>query len=318
MINVNEELLDELNDSEYYLISKLMKYGKKSCPRNEVLLKITNWGDNKLKKYKKSLIDKGFLISTKRWKVENGKRVRDSNQYTVNTKLISKYRGKNKSEQYEFHTVQIHTDENEPYEIQPYDFELYENDHGIKVLKLLIIDNNKLLKEGSEKTTSLNKIPSDLKKGKKEKPKKVAPKKGNEKHTFPDNTPAKSFDPLAELDQRINKQLPFDVVSASATMELLFPEKEIALLQYNKIYSEKATLDVIEKSWKTFIEKRFSNSFSQVRAVSILKKCFFEWTKNQVKYQRNDKNKLRKTGGSSSLIMDQSEDLSHRNTWMND
>ena len=168
-------------------------------------------------------------------------------------------------------------------------------------------------KVGKE-TTSLNKIPSDLKKGKKEKPKKVAPKKGNEKHTFPDNVPLKHYDALAKFDQRQNTQLPFDDISASKTMDLLFPKKEDALKEYNSVYSESAELEVIEKAWKTFIEKRFSNSYQQIRTVSILKKNFFEWIKNQVKYTRLNKSAKKATNyGKSSVevennLIDYNED----------
>lgn len=294
MINVNEKLLDQLNDSEYFLISKLMKYGKKSCPKNSVLMSITKWGDNKVKKYKKSLVDKGFLIVSKRWKILNGKRVRDSNEYLINTNLISKYRGKQESELYCFHTIEIHTDENDTNDFELDDFELYENDQGIKVLKLLIIDNNKLLiKDKEEPSIQKNKTSSFKKNTELEKPKKVAQKKGKEKHTFPDNTPSGYYDPLAELDCRENKQLPFMVACASKTLNKIFETKDQALKEYNQIYSEKATIEIIEKSWKSFIEKRFSNGHGQIRTVTLLKDAFFKWTQHQVKFDRIDGHKKR-------------------------
>ena len=61
MLNTNEKLLDLLNESEYYLLSIIARYGKKSCPKNDVLVSKTGWGINKVQKAKKSLIDKGFL-----------------------------------------------------------------------------------------------------------------------------------------------------------------------------------------------------------------------------------------------------------------
>ncbi len=146
------------------------------------------------------------------------------------------------------------------------------------------------INKGKGKGTPKEKFSDSLEeKNEVQKSQKSCAKKGA--HIFPDNTPAKSFDSLSDFDQRINKQLPFDIISASETMNLIFPKKQAALEQYNKIYSEKATLEIIKQSWKTFIEKRFSNSYAQVRTVYLLKKAFFEWTRNQVKYQRIDKNK---------------------------
>lgn len=149
------------------------------------------------------------------------------------------------------------------------------------------------IKDKEEPSTPKNKTSSLKKNAELEKPKKVAQKKGKEKHTFPDNTPSGYYDPLAELDCRENKQLPFMVACASKTLNKIFETKDQALKEYNQIYSEKATIEIIEKSWKSFIEKRFSNGHGQIRTVALLKDAFFKWTQHQVKFDRIDGHKKR-------------------------
>jgi hypothetical protein len=161
-------------------------------------------------------------------------------------------------------------------------------------------------------SSSKNKVEDKEEKNEVSKSQKSCAKKGP--HNFADNTPARSYDSLSKFDTRENKQLPFDVVSASQTLKLIFPKKEDALKAYNEIYSEKATIEVVEKSWRTFIEKRFSNGYAQVRNVLVLRKVFFEWTKNQVKYDRNGQ-RVRPSQNNISLendLIDFNEDRDRR------
>lgn len=167
----------------------------------------------------------------------------------------------------------------------------------------------------TNKDTNINKVGKPtfenleedaLKKNESEKErKKVAAKKESKTHIFPSNVPLKSFDTLAKFDRRTNSQLPFDSISAFETMKALYPEKKKALNEYNSVYSESAEMEVIEKAWKTFIEKRFSNNYQQIRTVSILKKNFFEWIKNQVKYKRsNELSKKRSKFKKSTVVLE--------------
>jgi len=199
MININGKLLDELNANEYYLFSILLNYGTKSRPDNGVLMHRTGWGLQKLQNTKKSLVNKGIVeVNAKFDRKEKG-RGRASNEYKIKTRLASKYNG---VQLHDFHVIEIQLDENKVIEIQLDDFKIDENQVYNKVLKYSIIETIKLLKEESvkEKDTHIKELENKLEnalleleklKNQKEKPKKIAPKKG--KHEFPDNTPRKSY-----------------------------------------------------------------------------------------------------------------------------
>jgi len=91
MLNIHGEILDLLNESEYFLFCILLNYGAKSCPDNGVLLHRTGWGLNKLQATKKSLITKGFLTVEARFNPNKGEKGRESNSYIITTDLASKY-----------------------------------------------------------------------------------------------------------------------------------------------------------------------------------------------------------------------------------
>ena len=82
-----------LTESELYLFTILLNYGKESHPKNEVLKAKTGWAMNKLQATKKSLVDKGLLKVVSRYIGAEGKRV-NSNEYRITTRLASKYNGK--------------------------------------------------------------------------------------------------------------------------------------------------------------------------------------------------------------------------------
>lgn len=96
MINTNELILDELTDSEYFLLSIFASYGKVSHPCNDVLTSRTKWDFKKVKKYRAKLIDKGFLVSSPRYQIVEGRTRRASNKYEITTDLMKKFNGKNK------------------------------------------------------------------------------------------------------------------------------------------------------------------------------------------------------------------------------
>lgn len=210
MINTNEKLLDQLDADQYFLISKIVKYGKKSCPKNEVLRHATCWGIKKVQRVKKELILLGFMLSNKRWKYVDGKRMRDSNQYVITTDLIAKYRGKESVQRCQVGIVQIGTDEGGTVQLGIDEFELDEvelDENGTcnKVLRIIIIEEYKVLTKESmlrekKALSKIQNLETQLKnlqavnlelKNKEEKKGKESSAK--EKRTFPDNTPRKTY-----------------------------------------------------------------------------------------------------------------------------
>jgi len=147
-------------------------------------------------------------------------------------------------------------------------------------------------------------------KSQKEKPKKVAPKKGS--HEFTDNTPKRTYNPK---DMRTNKQLPFDVVSAKKTIDELFPTWQDLETLYDSCYSEKATEEIFKKCMKTFIELGISNYYTGIKQIEVLQKKLLEWVKKEVKFQRNNSNNQPPLSGQSGSPFLGGEDLSHKNVW---
>ena len=151
MLNIDGKILDKLEADEYYLFSILLNYGTKSHPCNDVLKKKTGWGANRVQKAKTGLISKNLVVSSPRFKMVDGKSYRDSNEYTISTKLASKFNGKKaqppQSELLQFEVVEIEVHENEVLQFEVVQSEVLQNEVGNKVLKLLIIETSKLLKE---------------------------------------------------------------------------------------------------------------------------------------------------------------------------
>jgi len=124
MLNINGELLDKLDENEYYLLSILLNYGKKSRPNNGVLKHRTGWGIQKIQKVKKGLVNKGIIEINPQFNRDDNERGRASNEYKIKTKLCSKYKGVHL---HDFHVVEIHVDENHVVEIHVDDFHVVEN-----------------------------------------------------------------------------------------------------------------------------------------------------------------------------------------------
>ncbi len=141
MLNIDGKILDLLDAEEYYLLSILLNYGKKSHPDNDVLMHRTGWGKRKVQKVKKSLIQKNIIQANTRFKKVEGKYYRASNEYIIVSDLVSKFYGA-KSEQFNFERVQIEVLQNEVVQV-----EVHQNSTSNKVLKLSIIETIKLLKE---------------------------------------------------------------------------------------------------------------------------------------------------------------------------
>lgn len=97
MLNIDTRLIDakKITDSEFWLLMHIARRidETRTCfPSNETLMKDCDWGLEKLQKYKKSLIDKGYLQSIQRKIITKDKGSRlSSNTYKITTNLISIY-----------------------------------------------------------------------------------------------------------------------------------------------------------------------------------------------------------------------------------
>lgn len=99
IINIHSELAEMLNEKELYLLIHIIKRaGVKGAawPSRETLMKETGWGskhtlDNNLK----SLIDKGIIEKTARYRADGGQ---TSNNYRVMTDKVGVYVPGNKIE----------------------------------------------------------------------------------------------------------------------------------------------------------------------------------------------------------------------------
>lgn len=214
MININGKLIPQLSDEGFKLISALCDYGKESHPSNEVLLKKCGWEKNirKLSRAKKELIQKGFVTISDRYKyTEEGRKVRASNKYVINTNLVSKYNGSFQlcnSEQLKNETFKYEQFSFEQLKNDIVQFELCQKSTDNKLLKLISIETIKLLKEDyllkeKEKKENIKEI-EDLKKQiKKLKAKKSSERKkvaSKKESPAPDIPPMKDFRPVHSLD----------------------------------------------------------------------------------------------------------------------
>ena len=289
MLNINENLLDQLDESQYFLICKLMKYGKRSCPKNDVLSNATGWGINKVQKVKKQLVSLGFLTVKPRYKMKGNKRVKDSNEYRITTNLISKFRGeeieKKPIEKVVFHVNDFHVDEFEVDDFHVDEFEVDENGVVIKVLRILSIENKEVLRYLKEKKSIKKEIPeqSNSLKSKphssEEKEKSSAKK---EKRTFPDNTPAKSYDPR---DKRTDKNIPFDLVSSTKTLEAVYPEIKTLCSEIKQYYGFSISEGEAKERVSGFCSVAITNysKYRQIRTVDALKDKLLNWMSNGIR-----------------------------------
>jgi len=93
MINVDDRLLGEVNEKEFWLlvhIAKRLDKTRGAFPSNETLLNDTGWSDKTLRSVKKSCVEKGLLRIEKRM-TEDGKQT--SNNYRITTNRIGFFIG---------------------------------------------------------------------------------------------------------------------------------------------------------------------------------------------------------------------------------
>lgn len=306
MLNINEKLLDQLDESQYFLICKLMKYGKRSCPKNDVLANATGWGINKVQKIKKQLVELGFLSIKPRHKMKGNKRVKDSNEYKITTNLIAKFRGeeieKKPIEKIVFHVNDFHVDDFEVDDFHVDEFEVDENGVVIKVLRILSIENKEVLRYLKEKNNK-KEIPENQnslnsKNQSSEKEKSSAKK---EKHQFPSNTPKKTYNPN---DKRDDKNLPFDLVSSTRTLDAIYEDGQKLCDELKSIYGLVVEKSEAKERIRNFCTIGITNyaKNKDIRSVDVLIQRCLNWvstgikkgysTANQAPSQNLDKNGL--------------------------
>jgi hypothetical protein len=139
-------------------------------------------------------------------------------------------------------------------------------------------DNIVCIKEKDTQIENLKKELSLLKKEKEEERKKLAAKK---ERSFPDVKAVKQYD---KRDRRKNKMLPFDIVTARKTIDIIFPTWKELDKQYKEVFTEPASEEIYKKCLKTFVENGIGSYYSSIRTIDKLIVKLLEWTKQEVKY----------------------------------
>jgi len=165
-----------------------------------------------------------------------------------------------------------------------------------------------------EKDTQIQNLKNELSLLKKEKEerKKLAAKK---ERSFPDVKAAKQYD---KRDKRKNKMLPFDIVSARKTIDILFPTWKDLDKQYKEVFTEPASEEIYKKCLKTFVENGIGSYYSSIRTIDKLIVKLLEWTKQEVKFQHNNTFKSTKQPQINQFIMKEEDCMLHKNTWLNE
>ena len=87
MINIDDRILSEVDESQLFLLCAIAKHmgdNSKAWPSNKTLCKTTRWSESKLLRVKKSAIDAGLLGAESRYK-DNAQ---TSNLYQIKTRRI--------------------------------------------------------------------------------------------------------------------------------------------------------------------------------------------------------------------------------------
>ena len=327
MVNVNGEILDQLEDEEYKLLSVLCNYGKKSCPNNDLLLKRCGWNKNvgRLRKAKKGLEKKGYILINTRFVInEDGKSVRGSNEYVITSKLINKFRGKETNfgnielinfQQFNSEQLNFQQLKSEQFNSEQFKSELVQKPTGNKVLKVISIEVYKLLNKSKsievekkeKKILSLQKKIERLEKqnlelkNKKEKEKKEVPAEKKESR-FPSQEAPKKYD---KRDKRLNKHLPFDILATKKTLDYVYPTLDLIAKKHKEITGRDISEEFIKEQKQSFIEKAITNyqKYKYINSVDLLISKFYGWLLMGEKHQNNNKNarnNQNKYGNSSS------------------
>ena len=132
------------------------------------------------------------------------------------------------------------------------------------------------IKEKDTQIQILKKELSLLKKEKEKERKKLAVKK-------------ERSSTIDKRDKRKNKQLPFDIVSARKTVDSIFPTWKELDKQYKEIFNDPTTPEIYEKCLKSFVETGIASYYTSIRTIDKLIVKLLEWTRQEVKWQSNQK-----------------------------
>ena len=130
-------------------------------------------------------------------------------------------------------------------------------------------------KEKDTQIEILKKELSLLKKEKEEERKKLAAKKERS--------------PVDKRDKRKNKQLPFDIVTARKTIDTIFPTWKELDKQYKEVFNDPASEEIYKKCLKSFVETGIGSYYSSIRTIDKLIVKLLEWTRQEVKWNANQK-----------------------------
>jgi len=131
-----------------------------------------------------------------------------------------------------------------------------------------------------------------------------------ETHEFPSNKGKKTYNPN---DKRINKKIPFDVVSAKKTLDALFPKIEDLEEKYNSIFKNYAAdKEIFKHCLTTFIETGISNYYTSIRDIVLLERNLLEWIKKEVIFRKRGQSKNDKPSNNSNSLTEYSAEKDAR------
>jgi len=132
------------------------------------------------------------------------------------------------------------------------------------------------IKEKDTQIEILKKELSLLKKEKEKERKKLPPKK--------ERSPSAD-----KRDKRKNKQLPFDIVTARKTIDAIFPTWKELDKQYMEVFNDPASEEVYKKCLQSFVETGIASYYTSIRTIDKLIVKLLEWTRQEVKWNANQK-----------------------------
>lgn len=94
-----------------------------------------------------------------------------------------------------------------------------------------------------------------------------------------------------EEDKRENDFLPFDVVTSRSTIEAIYQDKNLAILDVKQIYQVDVTKKDIETAMHTFSTVAIASydAYKGIRTIEKLKNKFISWIPKSIKYQSTQK-----------------------------
>jgi len=107
------------------------------------------------------------------------------------------------------------------------------------------------------------------------------------------------------FDKRINKQLPFDVVTTSQTLKALYSDKTEAIEMVKDCFQIDATEQDVQKALHTFATVAVASydKYRGIRTIEMLKNKFIHWIPKSIKYEATQKPSA-KSDNSESLDLE--------------